>query len=291
MTFVIEQKFGFNKTTPKTFITDIIKGLLLSVSLGIPLLAGILAFFQYAGALAWLYCWMVTVVFSLAIQYIAPTWIMPLFNKFTPLADGELKKRIMAYARLVEYKVADIYVMDGSKRSSKSNAFFTGFGKNRRIALFDTLIDKHKTEEMVGILAHEIGHFKKKHILKMQITGIIHTGVLFLLLQIFLTQQGLFNAFGMDTMPLYAGFVFFGLLYKPIELIISMAMNAISRRHEYEADQFACITTKDSESLVAALKKLSLNNLSNLTPHWLIVFLEYSHPPILDRIKAIKKVG
>jgi STE24 endopeptidase len=288
-TFVIEERFGFNKTTPRTFILDIVKGLALAIVIGGPLLAGVLAFFQYAGNLAWLYCWIVTVVFLLFIQLIAPTWIIPLFNKFTPLEDGDLRESILSYANKVKFSLQNVFVMDGSRRSSKSNAFFTGFGKRKRIALFDTLIKKHTILELVAVLAHEIGHYKKKHIIKGMVISFLHTGVMFYLLSIFLSHQGLFDAFYMDQMSIYAGLIFFGMLFSPIEMILSIFMQIFSRKNEFEADRFAAETTEDSESMVSALKKLSVDNLSNLTPHPFYVFLNYSHPPVLKRIEAIEK--
>lgn len=288
-TFVIEEKYGFNKTTPKIFITDLIKGIALSVIIGAPLLAGVLAFFQYAGNLAWLYCWMVTAVFTILLQYIAPRWILPLFNKYKPLEDGELKERIYEYTNSVKYKLSGIFVMDGSKRSTKSNAFFTGFGKNRRIALFDTLIEKHTIPEMIAILAHEIGHYKKKHILQGMIISLLHTGVIFYLLSIFISHKELFDAFYMDHLSIYCGFIFFGMLYTPVELILSIFMNILSRKNEYAADKFAAESIQDPMSMVDALKKLSVNNLANLLPHKFYVFLNYSHPPVLKRINSIKK--
>ena len=288
-TFVIEERFGFNKTTPRTFILDIVKGLALAIVIGGPLLAGVLAFFQYAGNLAWLYCWIVTVVFLLFIQLIAPTWIMPLFNKFTPLEDGDLRESILSYANKVKFSLQNVFVMDGSRRSSKSNAFFTGFGKRKRIALFDTLIKKHTILELVAVLAHEIGHYKKKHIIMGMVISVLHTGVMFYLLSIFLSHQGLFDAFYMDQMSIYAGLIFFGMLFSPIEMILSIFMQIFSRKNEFEADRFAAETTEDSESMVSALKKLSVDNLSNLTPHRFYVFLNYSHPPVLKRIEAIEK--
>ena len=286
-TFVIEEKFGFNKTTVITFITDMLKGLLLSVILGGPLLAGLLFFFDYAGAQAWIYCWAATTIFSLIIQFIAPTWIMPLFNKFTPLEDGELKTEITKYADSVRFQLKGLFVIDGSRRSSKSNAFFTGFGKNKRIALFDTLIEKHTTPELVAVLAHEIGHYKKKHILKSMVISILHMGLVFYLLSLFLGNKGLFAAFYMENMSVYAGLIFFGMLYAPIEMILSIFMQVFSRKNEYEADKYASDTTGKSADLIDALKKLSVNNLSNLTPHPLYVFLNYSHPPVLQRIRAL----
>ena len=287
-TFVIEERFGFNKTTLKTFILDLLKGLALSIVIGVPILAAVLAFFQYAGNLAWLYCWGLTTLFSLFIQYIAPTWIMPLFNKFTPLKEGELLEKVMAYAKKVEYKLAGIFVIDGSRRSTKSNAFFTGFGKNKRIALYDTLIEKHTTNELVAVLAHEIGHYKKKHVVRGMLISIAHTGVMFFLLSLFLTQPGLFKAFYMEHMPLYAGFLFFGMLYSPVEMLLSLVMNIVSRKHEYEADTFAAETTRDPAAMIDALKKLSVHNLSNLQPHPFYVFLNYSHPPVLERIQHLR---
>ncbi len=289
-TFVIEEKYGFNKTTVKTFIMDILKALLLNIVLGFPLLYGILYILQYFGDMAWLYGWGAVVFFSLIIQFVAPRWIMPLFNKFKPLEDGELKDAIFDYAERIDFSLKNIFVMDGSKRSSKSNAFFTGFGKNKRIALFDTLIDNHTTAELVAILAHEIGHYKKKHILQGIIIGIVHTGIILYLLSLFLTQQGLFEAFYVENMSVYTGLIFFGMLYSPIEMILSLAMNAHSRKNEYQADEFAAKTIKDKNDMINALKKLSEHNLSNLTPHPFYVAVNYSHPPVLARIKSIQKL-
>jgi STE24 endopeptidase len=287
-TFVIEERFGFNKTTVITFIMDLVKSLFIGVLIGGPLLAGLLYFFNAAGAMAWIYAWAATTLFTLIIQFIAPTWIMPLFNKFTPLDDGELKELIISYADKVKFPLKGIFVMDGSKRSKKSNAFFTGFGKNKRIVLFDTLIEKHTPHELVSVLAHEVGHYKKKHILKSIIISILHMGLMFFLLSVFLGHEGLFKAFYMDNMSVYAGLIFFGMLYTPIEMILSLIMQIFSRKNEYEADRFAAETTGGSENMISALKKLSRDNLSNLTPHPFYVFLNYSHPPVLKRIEAIK---
>ncbi|MBN1561160.1 M48 family metallopeptidase [candidate division KSB1 bacterium] len=289
-TFVLEERFSFNKTTVKTFILDRLKGLILGVVIGGPLMAGVLAIFQYLGSSAWLVGWGVVTVISLILSYVAPIWIMPLFNKFEPLEEGELKSSIMNYADSVDYALAGIFKMDGSKRSAKSNAFFTGFGKNKRIALFDTLIAQHTVREMVAILAHEIGHYKKKHVIRRLLAGILHSGVMFYLLSIFISHQGLFDAFYMEHMSIYAGFIFFGMLYSPIELLLSIASSWLSRRHEYQADRFACETTHDSDAMILALKKLSVNNLSNLTPHPFYAFLNYSHPPVLQRIAAMREL-
>jgi len=286
-TFVIEERFGFNRTTPRTFLFDRVKGLVLAVLLGAPLLASILALFEYTGYYAWLYCWGAVTIFSLVMQFVAPTWIMPLFNKFTPIESGELKEAILNYARSISFPIKNVFVMDGSKRSSKSNAFFTGFGRNKRIALFDTLIEKHTVPELVAVLAHEIGHHKKKHILQGTIISVLHTGVLLFLLSVFLGSPGLYEAFYMEQQSIYSGILFFGLLYTPIEMLLSIAIQAVSRKNEYEADRFAAGTIQEPQRLVDALKKLSAVNLSNLTPHPYYVFLNYSHPPLLQRIRAI----
>ncbi|MBD3305132.1 M48 family metalloprotease [candidate division KSB3 bacterium] len=289
-TFVIEERFGFNTTTPRTFIIDLLKSLGLAIIIGGPLLAGVLAFFEYAGAYAWLYCWIVTTIVMLFLQLIAPTWILPLFNKFTPLEAGELREKIFAYADSVNFPLDNIFVMDGSKRSTKSNAFFTGFGKRKRIALFDTLIEGHTIPELVAVLAHEIGHYKKKHVLQHTIINILHAGVMFYLLSIFLSHEGLFDAFYMEQTSIYAGLIFFGMLYTPIELILSVVLQLFSRKHEYEADRFAAQTTQPPDAMIDSLKQLSVHNLSNLTPHPFYVFLHYSHPPMLERVRAIRQM-
>lgn len=287
-TFIIEEKYGFNKTTPKTFMLDLVKGLGLSILLGGPLLAGILAFFTFIDQYAWLYAWGAVTAFTLFIQFVAPTWIMPIFNDFEPLdEESDLRQKIRDYADKVNFAMEGVYVMDGSKRSSKSNAFFTGFGKNKRIALYDTLIDNHEEDELVAVLAHEIGHYKKKHIIKNMAINIVQTGIMFFLLSIFLNSEGLFKAFYMEQMSVYAGLIFFGMLYAPIDMIVSIFMQILSRKYEFEADEFASTTFK-KEPMIAALKKLSKDNLSNLTPHPFYVFLNYSHPPVLKRIKAIR---
>jgi len=290
-TFVIEERFEFNKTTPKTFIVDLLKGFMLGALIGIPLIAGILAFFIYTGVWAWLYAWFTVTIFTLAMQYVAPTWIMPLFNKFTPLEEGELRSAIETYTEKVNFPLQGLFVIDGSKRSSKSNAFFTGFGKNKRVALYDTLIENHTTPELVAVLAHEIGHFKKKHIIKGMVISIVQSAVLFFLLSVFLSAEGLFEAFFMEEMSVYTGLIFFGMLYAPIEMILSIFMQMSSRKHEFEADEYAARTTGKPEDMVSTLKKLSKDNLSNLTPHPFYIFLNYSHPPVLERINAIRELN
>lgn len=209
-TFVIEERFGFNKMTWKTFVTDMIKGVVLSIILGALILTVVISFFEYAGSSGWFYCWIAVTILMLALQYIVPTWIMPIFNKFKPLADGELKTALMTYARTIQFPLTNVFVMDGSKRSSKSNAFFTGFGNNKRIVLFDTLIENHTVDELVSVMAHEMGHYKLKHILKMILITICHTGVLLYLFSVFISYAPLFEAFFMPHVSVYAGLIFSG---------------------------------------------------------------------------------
>ena len=287
-TFVIEERFGFNKTTLKTYVSDLAKGFVLAILLGTPLLAGILAFFEYAGKEAWLYCWGAVTLYMLFIQFVAPTWIMPLFNKFSPLEDGELRERIFAYAQSIQYPLANVFVMDGSKRSGKSNAFFTGFGNNKRIVLFDTLIEQHTVDELLAVLAHEMGHYKKKHILQGMFIAVIQTGLMFFLLSFFISFQGLFDAFYLERTSVYAGLIFFGMLYSPIDFFLGILSQLRSRRNEFQADRFSVETTRNPTAMVDALKKLAVHNLSNLVPHPFYVFLNYSHPPVLKRVEAIE---
>jgi len=290
-TFVIEERFGFNQTSWTTYVFDLLKGLFLAILLGTPLLAGILAFFEYAGTSAWWFCWIAVTLYMLGVQYIAPTWIMPLFNKYTPLEAGELKSAILSYAGSIKFPIENVYVMDGSKRSSKSNAFFTGFGAHRRIVLFDTLVKRHTTGELVAILAHEMGHYKKKHIIQSLILGILQMGFTLYLLSLFISYPGLFEAFYMPRTSVYAGLIFFAMLYSPLDFFIGLFMQRLSRRNETEADHFSVETTQDPQSMVDALKKLSADNLTNLLPHPLYVFLNYSHPPVLQRIESIYAAG
>ncbi len=287
-TFVIEERFGFNRTTIKTFVLDTIKAMALAIVLGAPLLALILWFFISTGNLAWIYCWIGVVCFTLVIQFLAPVLIMPLFNKFSPLEEGELKEQILAYAKQEKFRIQGIFTMDGSKRSTKLNAFFTGFGRFRKIVFFDTLVDKLTTKEIVAVLAHEMGHFKHKHIIKMLSISIIQTGFIFYLLSLILENQELFTAFGMEHMSTYASLIFFGFLYSPVNMIVSLLFNILSRKHEYEADAYAVKTTGADEPMVSGLKNLCQANLSNLTPHPVAVFITHSHPPVLARINAIR---
>ena len=290
-TFVIEQQFGFNKTTIGTWLKDRFKGLILALVLGVPLIAGVLAFFHYSAAAAWIWCWALVTVFMIVVQFIAPTWIMPLFNRFDPLEEGELKNAIMTYAHSIDFSLANIFVMDGSRRSSKSNAFFTGFGRHRRIVLFDTLIENHTTDELVAVLAHEMGHYQLRHIIKMMLIGIVQTGLLFYLMSLIINTPALFKAFYVQQPSIHAGLIFFGMLYAPIDFFIGLIVQKISRAHEYAADRFAVTTSGHRQPMVSALKKLSVHNLSNLTPHPFYVFLNYSHPPVLQRITAIENTG
>jgi STE24 endopeptidase len=285
-TFVIEERFGFNKTTPRVFLSDTVKGLLLAVVLGGPFLAAVLWFFQAAGSLAWVWCWVAAAVFLVFVQFIAPTWIFPLFNDFEPLGEGELRESILKYAHKVAFPVNDVFVIDGSRRTTKANAFFTGFGRRKRVALFDTLVKTHAPEEIVAIVAHEIGHYKKAHILKGLAISLVHWGIVFFLLSIFLKSAGLFEAFYVQEKSVYAGLVFFGILFSPIELVLSFFVQAFSRKNEFEADAYARKTASGA-ALVGGLKRLSAESLSNLTPHPLYVKLNYSHPPLLERIAAL----
>ncbi len=289
-TFSIEARFGFNTTTPGTFLADLLKGLLLGAAIGGVLVGGIIALFESAGPGAWLWCWGFGTAVVLLLQFVAPAWLMPLFNTFTPLADGALRDAILRYASGIGFPLRGVYVMDGSKRSSKSNAFFTGFGKFKRIALFDTLIAKHTVPELVAVLAHEIGHYRKKHVRTGMVAGILHMGAVLWLFSIFVSHRPLFDAFAMPEMSVAAGLVFFGMLFTPVEFFLSLGLNALSRKHEFEADRFAAETLGSGEALISALMKLSSDNLSNLTPHPAYVFLHHSHPPVLRRIRALRNV-
>ena len=288
-TFVIENRFGFNKTTVFTYVMDRVKGLILTALIGSPVLALILWFFEKGGSSAWIYCWTGIVCVMLFLQWIAPAVIMPWFNRFTPIEEGELKSAILTYATTERFKIKGIYTMDGSRRSTKLNAFFTGFGKFRRIVFFFFLLEHLTTEEIIAVLAHEMGHYKKRHIFKMLTVSILQMGTVFLILSFFINNPGLFAAFKMDHLSIYASLIFFGFLYSPISTLLSIGINMFSRRHEYQADRYARSSTGKPENLISALKKLSKSNLSNLTPHPLHVFMNYSHPPVLMRIRALRQ--
>jgi STE24 endopeptidase len=289
-TFIIEEKYGFNKTTPKTYIMDKIKGYFILIILGGLILSVIIFFFEYFGSLSWLYAWIVLSCFLVLIQPLFTLFIAPMFNKFTPLEDGELKQRIADYAKKIDFPIAKIDIIDGSRRTSKSNAYFSGLGKNKRIALFDTLVEKHTIDELVSIIAHEVGHYKKGHNIKGIVLGVIQVGIMFFFLSFFLNNPQLFAAFGMENISTYASLLFFSLLYSPVELIMSFATNKISRQHEFEADSFAHKTIGTGKHLVEGLKKLTVTSLGNLGPHPFTVWLSYSHPPVLDRIHALDDI-
>jgi len=290
-TFGIEKKYGFNKTTIKTFVLDRVKGFILLLILGVPVASLILWFFGRGDDLAWVWCWLFLTAFQLVMSIIAPVLIMPIFNKFDSLEDGELRQGIESYAKGQDFDLSGVFRMDGSKRSTKSNAFFTGIGRFRRIVLFDTLIENHTAGEVVAVIAHEMGHYKKKHIYKSMFMSFLSSGFMLFVLSLFIENPGLFAAFKMETLSVYASFVFFSFLYTPIDLVTGVASNIFSRKHEFEADEYAVTTGNDSTDMVNALKKLSVDNLSNLKPHPLKVFLEYSHPPVLKRIHAIESLS
>ena len=287
-TFVIEERFGFNETTPGTFVLDLAKSLGLGIAIGGPLLAALLWFFRATGPYGWVYAWVVVTAVMLGLQFLAPRYLMPLFNDFEPLEAGELRDTLLSYADRVDFPVDEVYVMDGSRRSNKANAFFTGFGANRRIVLFDTLVEQLDPDELLSVVAHEMGHYKLHHIPQRIAISVVQTGVLFLLLSVFLQVEGLFQAFYVDQPAVYTGLLFFGLLYSPVDLLLSIPLNAWSRRHEFQADRFAVDTTGRGRPLVDGLKRLAETNLSNLTPHPLTVTLDYSHPPLRERITAIR---
>ena len=287
-TFVIEEKYGFNKTTYKTFITDKIKQYFLLVLIGFPFIYLVLLFFDIFKDNAWLVVWLLMASFMVLIQPLFNNFIAPMFNKFTPLEEGPLLEKIKKYLEKVDFPVKKLEVVDGSRRSGHSNAYFSGFGKNKRIALFDTLIDQMDDDEIVAIVAHEVGHYKLKHIQTGMISGIIQTGIMLFALSLFVNNENLFNVFQVENVSVYASLVFFSMLYAPISIISGVVSMIISRRNEFSADSYSAKTANLPESLISGLKKLSSENLSNLTPHWLNVFLNYSHPPVLDRVNALK---
>lgn len=290
-TFVIEERFGFNNTTAKTFCLDLVKGILLSGIIGVPILYLILWFFEATGEFAWLYCWAGLSVVTLLLQFLAPVLIMPLFNKFTPLDEGELKSKVLGFAKGEAFSIQGIYTMDGSKRSNKLNAFFTGFGRFRKIVFYDTLLEKLADDEVIAVLAHEMGHFKKKHIFKMMAISIAYTGLMFFLLSLFLGNENLFAAFRMEHISIYGSLIFFSFIFSPLSLLLGIAVNILSRKHEFEADRYAAQSTGQGGGfLISGLKKLSVANLSNLTPHPAMVFFHYSHPPLLTRIRALQQL-
>ncbi len=286
-TFVIEERFGFNKSTPKLFIADKLKGWLMTIIVGGGLLALIIWFYQISGNLFWVYAWVVFAVFALVMNMFYAKLIVPLFNKQTPLEDGSLRDKIEQYAATVGFKLNNIFVIDGSKRSTKANAYFSGFGSEKRITLYDTLINDLNEEEIVAVLAHEVGHYKKNHIIINLISSIILTGFTLWLLGMFISNAVFSEALGVDEPSFHIGLIAFGILYSPISGITGFFMSVLSRKFEYQADNFAK-NTYAGEPLITSLKKLSRNNLSNLTPHPLYVKLHYSHPTLLQRYRNLK---
>ena len=287
-TFVIEEKFGFNKTTFLTFVADKLKSLVLSLVLQGIVLTLIFIAYKYIGEWFWLLAWLLVSAFSLLLAFFYSEWIVPLFNKQTPLEEGKLRSSIEEFARRASFPISNIYVMDGSKRTTKSNAYFTGFGKKKRIVLYDNLAKDLSTEEIVAVLAHEIGHYKKRHIIYSMTLSLSSTGFMLWLLSIFLENPAISYALGGATQSFHLGLAGFALLYSPVSEVLGLGANCISRRHEYAADNFT-VTHDIGEALIKALKKISSKALSNLTPHPLVVFWNYSHPTLLQRIHNIQK--
>ena len=290
-TFGIERRFGFNRVTPRVFILDRLKGLLLAALLGLPLAAAILWIFHQVPH-AWLWAWLVVTGFQLLLTWLAPTWIMPLFNKFTPMPDGPLKQEIETLGERCGFPLDGVFVMDGSKRSTKANAFFTGLGKRKKIALFDTLIEKSSAPELLGVLAHEIGHFRRGHIKQRLAAGIFQTAAVFFLLGLATNPDGtfarlLFDAFGVPVISPHVGLVLFSILMEPFGKLIGVILNAWSRRHEFEADAYAAEVTGDPSPLAEALVKMTADHLSHPSPAPLRVWLDYSHPPLVERLRHL----
>ncbi|MCP4803191.1 MAG: M48 family metallopeptidase [Bacteroidetes bacterium] len=286
-TFVIEENFGFNKTSMNTFILDKIKGWLMLIIVGAGILSLILWFYEVTGTNFWLYTWALVTIFSVFMNMFYSKLVVPLFNKQVPLECGDLRDKIAAYAATVGFKLNKIFVIDGSKRSTKANAYFSGFGSEKRVTLYDTLIKDLDEEEIVAVLAHEIGHYKRKHIIFNLLASISLTGFTLYILSILVSNPLLSNALGVEIASFHIGLIAFGLLYSPISEITSLIMNILSRKFEYQADNYAK-NTYASEPLISSLKKLSKNSLSNLTPHPAYVFMHYSHPTLQERIKNLR---
>lgn len=289
-TFVIEEKFGFNKMTIKTFVLDKLKSYLIGIILGGALLSAFIWFYEFMGEYFWLSAWIFFSVFSIFMVMFYTSLIVPLFNKLTPLQEGELRSGIETYCKEVGFKLANLFVIDGSKRSSKSNAYFSGLGPKKKIVLYDTLIENQENDEIIAVLAHEIGHYKLKHTLVSVVISILNTGIMLFLLGLVVNSPLLGEALGVEKMGLHIGLIAFSFLYSPISTVIGIAMNALSRKNEFEADAYAA-KTNNGKNLITALKKLSVDNLGNLYPHPAYVFVHHSHPPVLKRIEAIKKIS
>ena len=288
-TFRIEEKYGFNKTTRRVYWLDTVKELFLSLVLGGVLLALVVWFYTWAGTYFWLYAWGAVTLFSVFMAMFYSQLIVPLFNKQTPLQEGSLRDKIQAFAGKVGFKLDNIYVIDGSKRSTKANAYFTGLGPKKRVVLYDTLIDELTEEEIVAVLAHEVGHYKKRHTLRSMAVSVIQMGVLFWLFSLCVNNTALSEALGGDRAYFQLGLIAFAILYSPVNLILGIGMNVWSRSNEYEADAFAA-RYYEGDYLVSGLKKISVKSLSNLTPHPLYEYIYYSHPSLLKRIDAIKRI-
>ena len=286
-TFVIEEKFEFNKTTRKTFFLDKLKGWGMMIILGGGILALIIWFYQLTGSSFWWYAWILVAIFSILLNMFYARLIVPLFNKQTPLGEGSLRSKIETYAKKQGFTLEKIFVIDGSRRSTKANAYFSGFGKEKRVTLYDTLLNDLEDEEIVGVLAHEVGHYKKNHIIINLITSILITGFTLWLLSLFVGNPVLSQALGVELPSFHIGLIAFGILYSPVSEITGLLMNYLSRKFEYQADNFAKKTFR-AEPLISGLKKLSKNSLSNLTPHPAYVFVHYSHPPMYKRIKNLQ---
>ncbi|MPQ48311.1 M48 family metalloprotease [Marinifilum sp. N1E240] len=285
-TFVIEEKYGFNRTTIKTFILDRIKGGILGIIIGGGLLALLIWIYLQTTDNFWWMAWSVLAGFMIFMTMFYSSVIVPFFNKQTPLEDGELKSAIEEFANKADFKLDNVFVMDGSKRSSKGNAYFSGLGAKKRIVLFDTLINELTTEEIVAVLAHEIGHYQKKHTLSGIALSLMQTGLMFYIFSIFIGNPALSEALGSEVHGFHLGLIAFGILYSPISTILGLIMNVWSRHNEYQADEFADVNY-NGKALGDALIKLSISSLSNLTPHKAYVFFYYSHPTLLQRLKAI----
>jgi len=288
-TFRIEEKYGFNKTTRRVYWLDTVKELFLSLVLGGVLLALVVWFYTWAGTYFWLYAWGAVTLFSVFMAMFYSQLIVPLFNKQTPLQEGSLRDKIQAFAGKVGFKLDNIYVIDGSKRSTKANAYFTGLGPKKRVVLYDTLIDELTEEEIVAVLAHEVGHYKKRHTLRSMVVSVIQMGVLFWLFSLCVNNVALSEALGGDRAYFQMGLIAFAILYSPVNLILGVGMNVWSRNNEYEADAFAA-RYYEGDYLVSGLKKISVKSLSNLTPHPLYEYIYYSHPSLLKRIDAVKRI-
>ena len=287
-TFVIEEKFGFNKSTKKLFFLDKIKGLLMTIILGGSILSIITWFYEFTGNYFWIYTWLLITTFSVFLNMFYSKLIVPLFNEQTILEEGDLKNEIVKYVNSVGFKANNIYVLNGSKRSTKANAYFSGFGNQKRITLYDTLINDLENNEIVAVLAHEVGHYKRKHILYNLTSSIILTGFALFVLSLFIKTPLLSLALGVSHPSFHIGLIAFGILYSPVSQILGVFMNYMSRKFEYQADNYAK-NTFSASPLISSLKKLSKNSLSNLTPHYLYVFFHFSHPTLLDRIKNLNK--